>query len=222
VTRDRAGSSQEAGADATPHEAVSPDTASLSAMLAAAGLDDVEVTPALVESFGKILRVVVGGVMDILRARQHIKDEFRIRGTQFKPEKNNPLKFSANIDDALHNLLVKHNAAYLNPVDAFTDAFDDLRDHQIAMLAGMRVAFEAMLADFDPDRLQDRFDRQLKKGALLSVPAKLRYWDLYRDRNEELRKDVDAAFRRWFGEEFAKAYDEQLEQLKADRGKVPK
>ena len=43
------------------------------------------------------------------------------------------------------------------------------------MLAGMRVAFESMLAEFDPDRLQQEFDRQLSKGL---VPAKLRYWDL--------------------------------------------
>ena len=58
-----------------------------------------------------------------------------MRLTQFRAADNNPLKFSANVDDALHNLLVKRNAAYLEPVEAFEDAFDDLRDHQIAMLA---------------------------------------------------------------------------------------
>ena len=88
--------------------------------------------------------------------------------THFRPADNNPLKFSANVDDALHNLLVKRNAAYLAPVEAFADAFEDLRNHQIAMLAGMRVAFESMLAEFDPDRLQEQFDRQLSKGSLLS------------------------------------------------------
>ena len=49
------------------------------------------------------------------------------------------------------------------------------------MLEGMRMAFDAMLAEFDPDRLQEQFDRQLSKGSLISIPAKLRYWDLYRD-----------------------------------------
>ena len=74
------------------------------------------------------------------------------------------MKFSANVEDALHNLLVKRNPAYLEPVEAFADAFDDLRDHQMAMLAGMRVAFEAMLADFDPDRLEEQFDRRFRKA----------------------------------------------------------
>jgi type VI secretion system FHA domain protein len=157
---------------------------------------------------------VVSGVMDVLQARQQIKDEFRMRMTHFRAADNNPLKFSVNVDDALHNLLVKRNPAYLQPVDAFVDAFDDLRSHQIAMLAGMRVAFESMLAEFDPDRLQEEFDRQLNKGSLLSVPAKLRYWDLFRDKCRDMVKDPETSFRELFGEEFAKAYEDQLKRLK--------
>ena len=135
-----------------------------------------------------------------------------MRMTRFRTAENNPLKFSANVDDALHNLLVKRNAAYLAPVAAFEDAFDDLRNHQIAMLAGMREAFESMLAEFDPDRLQEEFDRRLNKGL---VPAKLRYWDLYRERRQDIVKDPEASFRKLFGDEFARAYEEQLKELKA-------
>lgn len=189
----------------------------LSEVLAAAGLETVTVTPELAQNFGEILRVVVTGVMDVLQARQRIKDEFRMRVTSFKRSDNNPLKFSANVDDALHNLLVKRNAAYLGAVEAFEDAFDDLRNHQMAMLAGVRVAFEAMLAELDPDRLQEDFDRQLKKAGGGLVPAKMRYWELYRDKLHDMVKDPDTNFREWFGEEFAKAYEEQLERLKAQR-----
>jgi len=185
--------------------------AALAAVLRGAGLDPADVTPELAETFGQIIRVVVSGVMDVLRSRQQIKDEFRMRMTRFRPAENNPLKFSANVDDALHNLLVKRNQAYLGPVEAFEDAFADLRKHQIAMLAGMRVAFEGMLAEFDPERMQQEFDRQLNKGL---VPAKLRYWDLFRERRDEIVKDPEASFRRLFGEEFARAYEEQLKQLK--------
>jgi type VI secretion system FHA domain protein len=200
----------------TPPPAPSSDPG-LVAVLEGAGLQRAPVTAEFARSFGQIFRVVVEGVMDVLRARQQIKDEFRMRLTQFRAADNNPLKFSANVDDALHNLLVKRNAAYLEPVEAFEDAFDDLRDHQIAMLAGMRVAFESMLTQFQPDQLQQHFDRQLKRNALSSMTARLHYWELYRDRHEELSKDPEATFRRLFGEEFAKAYEEQLRKLKADR-----
>ena len=189
-----------------------PGAADFATVLAGAGLDPANVTPEIARDFGQILRVVVSGVMDVMRSRQQIKDEFRMRMTRFRPAENNPLKFSANVDDALHNLLVKRNPAYLPPVEAFEDAFADLRHHQIAMLAGMRVAFESMLAEFDPDRLQQEFDRQLSKGL---VPAKLRYWDLYRERRQEIVKDPEASFRRLFGDEFARAYEDQLKQLKA-------
>ena len=145
--------------------------------------------------------------MDVLQARQRIKEEFRMRATTFKPKENNPLKFSANVDDALHNLLVKRNEAYFEPVRAFEDAFDDVRNHQMAMLAGVRAAFEAMLAEFDPDRLQEEFDRQPRKGALISMPAKLRYWEMYRERVHEIVKDADTSFRELFGDEFARAYE---------------
>lgn len=187
----------------------------LAAVLAGAGLENVPVTAELARNFGEILRAVVSGVMDVLQARQRIKDEFRMRMTTFRRSDNNPLKFSANVDDALHNLLVKRNPAYLGPVDAFDDAFDDIRNHQMAMLAGLRAAFEATLAEFDPDRLQEDFDRQLKKGGSLLVPAKMRYWELYRDRVHDMVRDADASFRELFGERFAEAYEEQLDRLKA-------
>jgi type VI secretion system FHA domain protein len=132
--------------------------------------------------------------------------------TRVRSAENNPLKFSANVDDALHNLLVKRSGAYLPPVEAFEDAFADLRDHQVAMLAGMRVAFESMLAEFDPDHLQQEFDRQLNKGL---VPARLRYWDLYREKRQQILKDPEGTFRQLFGEEFARAYEDQLRKLKA-------
>ena len=202
--------------DADPHASGGTrGDGSLADVLAGAGLRNVEVTPELARSFGEILRVVVSGLMDVLQARHQIKDEFRIRVTTFKRADNNPLKFSANVEDALHNLLVKRNDAYLEPIEAFEDAFDDVRNHQMAMLAGVRAAFEAMLADFNPDALQDEFDRQLKKGGPQLVPAKMRYWDLYRDKVRDMVKDPEAGFRELFGDEFATAYEEQLERLKA-------
>jgi type VI secretion system FHA domain protein len=196
-----------------------PRDSSLARVLAGAGIDSSVVTPELEANLGQILRVVVAGVIDVLQARQRLKDEFRMRVTSFKAAQNNPLKFSANVDDALYNLLVKRNAAFLGSVDAFEDAFDDIRNHQMAMLAGVRVAFEAVLAQFHPDRLQEEFDRH-SRGSL--VPGKLRYWEQYRERFNDMVSDADASFRELFGEQFAKAYEEQLERLKAHgRGRKP-
>lgn len=184
----------------------------LGAVLEGAGLDPALAGPELGRQLGQILRVVVAGVMAVMESRIEVKDEFGMKRTRFMPAENNPLKFSANVDDALHNLLVKRNPAYLGPVAAFEDAFADLTQHQVAMLAGIRRAFEFLLAEFDPDRLQQEFDRQGGKGL---VPGKLRYWDQYRERLHALVKDPDACFSRLFGDEFARAYADQLARLKA-------
>lgn len=189
----------------------------IQALLAAAGIEGLDADRDSAQLLGEILRTSVQGLMEVLRARERIKDELRVRGTTFKSANNNPLKFSANVDDAFHNLLVKRNPAYLSPKDAFEDAYRDVRDHQTAVMLAMRLAFEAMLAQFDPARLQEEFDRQLKKGSILGVPAKLRYWDLYRERYGDKAKDADASFRQLFGDEFAKAYEEQLVRLKAKK-----
>ena len=189
----------------------------LADILEGAGIRGVHVTPELARDFGRILRVVVSGLMEVLQARRHIKLEFRLGTTMFSPTGVNPLKMSVNVDDALHNLFVKQNPAYLSAVEAFQDGFADVRNHEMAMLEGIRVAFAAMMDEFKPDRLQGTFDEQVRTGALVAVPAKMRYWDLYRKKIDDLLKDPDLTFRTLFGEEFASAYEDQLKRLKGQK-----
>jgi len=192
------------------------ESSSLSALLQAAGIDEGSLTPEIARDLGQIFRIIVSGVMDVLKARQQTKDQFGLGMTTFKPADNNPLKFSVDVEDALQRLFVRvPNTKYLGPVEAFEDAFEDMRNHQIAMLVGVRVAFEAMLSEFDPDHLQEQFDRTVKKAALVSIPARLRYWDLYRDWIHDMVRDADTSFRELFGDEFARAYEDQLKKLKA-------
>jgi type VI secretion system FHA domain protein len=191
------------------------DAGQMLKLLEAAGVTEVDPSDELARTCGEVLRVTVGGLMEVLRARDQMKDDLHIRSTTFKASNNNPLKFSANVEDAFHNLLVRQNAAYLEPTEAFAEALQDVRDHQTAVLAAMRLAFETMLAQFDPNRLQEEFDRHMKKGSILGVPAKLRYWDLYREKYGEMIKDADDSFRTLFGNAFAKAYEEQIERLKS-------
>ncbi|UGB39154.1 type VI secretion system-associated FHA domain protein TagH [Frateuria soli] len=160
-----------------------------------------------------IFRIVVDGVMDVLRARAEIKNTFRLPVTLIQRSENNPLKFAPTADEALQKLLAPANGAFLSGTDAFQDAFDDIRCHQMAMLAGVRAGFEAVLAHFNPDRLEQEVDGS-KRSAF---GGKSRYWERYRENFEGLAKDPDECFRRLFGDEFARAYEEQLARLKSAR-----
>jgi type VI secretion system FHA domain protein len=182
--------------------------------LRGAGIDPGQVPPETAVVLGQILKLVVQGTIDVLRARSEIKSEFRLPVTRLKVSENNPLKFSVNAEDAMASLLSRRNTAYLQPVEAFQDAFEDIRNHQLAMLAGMRAGFDSVLERLDAAALQEQFDKTIKRGGLLSMASKSRYWDMFEEYCRELGADRENSFRRLFGEEFAAAYETQLDKLK--------
>jgi type VI secretion system FHA domain protein len=188
------------------------DGTTLADLLRGAGLDPNQpVAPEIAGQLGEVLRIVVDGTMQVLRARNEIRKEFRLPTTQVMRRDNNPLKFSADAEDALHKLLFQRSAAYLDAVSSFKDAFDDIRLHQLAMLESLRAAFDHMLGQFDPEVLHAQFAKQGGRGLL---GAKPKLWELFVARYGELVADRDYAFRRLFGEEFGKAYERTLEDRK--------
>lgn len=198
----------------------SPDNHnSLAELLEAAGIPAESATSETYAMLGKILHVVVQGTVDVLQARAHIKDEFRVPATMLKPVENNPLKFSINAQDALQNLFTKNNPGYQTPVDAFVESFEDIKAHQLAMIAGMRAAYESMFDYFNPDDLVAEFDRSLKRGVLGGVLNKTKYWQLYEDLYKKTAGDSDASFHKLFGDEFARAYEDQMQRLLTVRKK---
>jgi type VI secretion system protein ImpI len=185
------------------------------AFLLAAGVNPATVPADTSAVLGQIMRSVVQGLIEVLRARSEIKTEFRMPVTQVKVSENNPLKFAANAEDALANLFGRRNSAYLPPKEAFDDAFSDVRFHQLAMLVGVRAGFDHLMSRFDPEQLEEVFSRQGGRRGLFGAGAK--HWEMYSERYKEMAADRDETFRRLFGEEFARAYEQQLAVLKRGR-----
>jgi len=188
------------------------------AFLLAAGVDPATVPADTSAVLGTIMRSVVQGLIEVLRARSEIKTEFRMAMTQVKVSENNPLKFAANAEDALATLFGRRNPAYLPPQEAFDDAFSDVRFHQLAMLVGVRAGFDHLMSRFDPEQLEEVFSKQGGRRSLFGGGAK--HWEMYAARFREMAADRDETFRRLFGEEFARAYEQQLGVLK--RGRPPR
>jgi type VI secretion system FHA domain protein len=192
-------------------------TFDVAAMLKGAGVDPNDVSPETAAILGQILFLAVQGTIDALRARDEVKSQFRLAVTRVRSADNNPLSFAVDAGDAMNSLLSRRNAGFLPPLEAFKRAFDDIRNHQMAMLAGMRAGFEHLMSKFDPDQLREKFDRQAKHAGVFSVVSKPKYWEQYSDYFGELKGDRDDAFRRLFGDEFALAYEKQIELLKRTR-----
>jgi predicted component of type VI protein secretion system len=196
--------------------ASTPAASDAVSILTALGLNPEHVDPAVQQQLGTILRLTVQGLVEVLRSRAEVKNSFRLPTTSIKPVENNPLKFSLNADDALQSLFIRRNAGYLGPVEAVKEGFDDIAAHQAAVLTGIRAGFNAILAKLHPQKLEDLYERKLKRTAMLGLGNKAKYWEMYRAQFEEIDRDREAHFQLLFGEEFALAYNNHLQKLAAE------
>jgi type VI secretion system protein len=186
-------------------------------LLQMAGLDQATAraldTPANHQALGQALRLVVRELMEVLHARAEVKNQFRVPMTQIGATENNPLKFCANDLDALRRLLVQEGHGFQGLVEALDEGFGDVKAHQMAMMAGMRAAFDHLFARFDPESLRRGFDQELRRSPLFQPLNKTKYWDMLSEMYADLSRDSDANFSRLFGDEFARAYEEQMNKL---------
>lgn len=165
---------------------------------------------------GVLVRETMEGMMQVLNFRKKIKEEFRINVTTIQPIENNPLKFSANVDDAMENMFIKENNAYQEPIDAVREGFQGIAEHQVAMLAGMQAAFRGMIERFDPEALEKRFEKYNKSG-LIHFGQKGKKWESYKEFHQELVNNMDNSFQHLFGYDFVQAYEDQMQRLAMTR-----
>jgi type VI secretion system protein len=208
---------------APPNEFLGDGGTAVDAFCRGAGIDSAaiptESNTALFTLAGQMLREVVLSLMESLKNRADQKDRFRISKTSIQSNNNNPLKFSASVEEALRKLLDSHNTRYLGPVDALRDAFGDLKNHQLAVDAAMQVALDDLLFRLEPSELQERFDRGLKRGPLLAAVNKTKYWDLYTEFYPLLNQRDTRGLPAVFTEEFNRIYGEKIAELENGRKK---
>ncbi|MEZ5581893.1 MAG: type VI secretion system-associated FHA domain protein TagH [Candidatus Competibacteraceae bacterium] len=189
----------------------------MQAFLSGAGLPNVHIddadVPKLMLEIGAIFRQTVQGLMEVLTTRTNIKSEFRLAQTMIKPVENNPLKFSPNVDDAMVCLLTKRGPAFLPAVRAVKEGFDDIKAHQIAVMAGVQAALIKLLRRFDPEALENRLGEGSVLDNIMPSKRKARYWELFMLLYSEIAKEAEDDFQELFGREFAKAYEEQINKL---------
>lgn len=191
-------------------------TASDQTLIEAMGLDKGELSNEQITEIsqvvGELVRETISGMMQVLSSRSSIKNEFRMNVTTIQPVENNPLKFSANIDDAMENMFLKSGNAFIKPVEAVREGFDGIAEHQVAILAGIRSAFKGVIERFDPNTLEKRFEK-FHKGGIIPGSTKAKNWESYTAYYNELVDDLDNSFQHLFGYEFVQAYEDQLQKL---------
>lgn len=193
------------------------DDGVLEALLEGLGLPDLHTTRSPVELarlVGEMLRAATGGTMDVLMARALTKRESHIDMTMIGAHSNNPLKFFPEPNSALTQMLSADSPAYMRAVKAMDAAFEDLKAHELAVIAGMKAALGAVVQRFDPARVEQRPSTRGALDKWMPARRKARLWDRLVERYDDLARDADEDLQRLFGELFSKAYEEQVARLR--------
>ena len=205
------------GAADKPKELTPADL--VDAMFDAAGIARSDIDPTadpeeVMRNAGHVLNEFITGMSQLLKCRANFKSIFRLDQTTTLPRHNNPLKLSKDVRSAMKRLLVGEEGEFLGPVDSVKEVFSDLKFHHESLLGAMNSSFGEFADQFDPDELQQNFDRALKKKPLFQVMNQLRYWRLYCDLYPIMTQRGSGQFPHMFGEEFVRAYEKQIAEFK--------
>jgi type VI secretion system FHA domain protein len=206
-------------APAADHEALRQ------AFLRGAGLTDATpgsapgVTTEWMAHLGALLRAATEGTLALLNSRSVTKRSMRAEATRITAQENNPLKFAPDASEALASLLKLHSPrGFLDPVDALQDALDDLRVHQLAMVAGMRAAVFELISRLGPAALEANEAQPGGLNRLFPDAHDAALWRRHREQHAQLLANLDDDFEAVFGREFVRAYEEQARLAAAARG----
>ena len=167
---------------------------------------------------GAILRAAIEGIMMLLLARAEMRKEFDAdERTMVAARDNNPLKLMSDPREAMDFLFDpgERTDGFLDPVQAVGDACEDLRSHELALMAGMRAAVLGALRRFDPQALERAFEKSHKGFSLAA--ARRSSGSCSSCSRKSSSRDAQDDFNKVFGRDFMGAYQAQLRRWKGGR-----
>jgi type VI secretion system protein len=189
----------------------------LAAFCRGAGIDPRRLSPEsrvlAMQLAGQILRESVLGLIELDQSRAEFRDRVLIPP---EDDREGAVRLGQGVEEALFTLLTTV-AKRGGSVESVRERFRRLKAENGATLAALHAALEEFLGRFDPRELEERFERDGKRG-VFTTQNKARYWELYRDLYTGLSQRDTDGLPHWFAEAFAKAYADTLGRLLPRRG----
>ncbi len=214
--------------EATPDEESMPRDYELAMkmFLKSAGVDDSinaeDIGPETFALVGQLFKASIDGIREIILARSKLKNEMRLDVTTIRSSGNNPIKFSLSTEDAITRLLASQKQGFMHPATAVEEVVDDLKAHQIAMLAGMQTALRSILEKFEPGLLEQRLQKQNPLSAKVPLQKQAKLWKLFDELYHDIQVEATEDFNHLFGQAFGKAYEKQIWKLKTEKSNTGK
>ena len=161
------------------------------AFCAGAGLEagELKLSADAMHQLGVLYRQVVLGLSDLIQDRAAFKDEFRVERTQLSMGRNNPLKHLPPLDTA-KILLGAPLPGFMAAEDAVRTAFEDIKKHQLAMLAGVQHALSAVFDRLSPAEIEKLIEKASGGKRGLPFTRGVNPWTVYQTVFEALRRDA--------------------------------
>jgi FHA domain-containing protein len=172
-----------------------------------------DLTPEFMETMGKLVATAVQGTFELLASRSSMKREVKADVTMIVLRNNNPLKFLADSETILVQMLRKKMPGFMGPAEAMQDAYEDLQAHQVGMVAGMHAAVDEVLKRFDPAALEKRLKERSMFDAVLPAQRKARMWDQYTVLFDGICEDAQHDFDALFSKAFVAAYEKEIDRF---------
>lgn len=169
---------------------------------------------ALVDQSLALLPFVLEGILATLRSRSEIKNELRASQTILQPVENNPLKFSVNLQDAFQNLLINQRPGFLSPEDSIKQAFQDLTQHEAALIMGIQTGLNAMLKKISPDAIETKIENIESKKNIFGKISSAKKWEYYKETYQHITENSSNSFIDMFGDDFVKGYEAYISNNK--------
>lgn len=170
-------------------------------------------SPELMRQLGQLLRESTKGTVELLAARAALKREVRADVTTIIANANNSLKFSPSVEVALQYLLGPRMAGFMPPVESMRDAYDDLKAHQLGVMAGMKAALAGVLQRFDPAVVEGKLVGRSGLSSLIPSSRKARLWEMFQELYQQLATEAEEDFNTIFGAAFLRAYQQYIDHL---------
>jgi len=156
----------------------------------------------LLKNAGRLLIEFVEGTHALLVSKDKIMAGLNVRPQD--KETSNPLRSSESIDNAIRLLLGNTNGVNTAGGEAVEKAFDEMLQHQRAVISAMRNALGDYLGYFEPDALEKHFEQQKKRTGGSTKDA---FRELYAEAFVGLAKPNKRKLPQRFDDEFARAYE---------------
>jgi type VI secretion system protein ImpI len=169
-------------------------------------------TPELWFEMGQSLNLLLNELMESLRQRALVKNQLRLNQTMFQTKQNNPIKFSADIDDVIQNLFIRNSASFLSSRESIKESFTDTRRHEHALLAGADGVLKGILEQVSPQQITQQVNENSNVLKIIPGQSEAKCWKIYQSLHEELAHDVNAKGAMALSDDFLKAYNDKTQE----------